>query len=93
MVGENIAQAAQFTLSGEAQAGILAYSLALAPTFQDQGQFELIPESWHQPLVQRMVLIQGASPEARRFFAFLQEPKARATLRRFGFALPEGGPA
>ncbi len=93
VLGENIAQAAQFTLTGEAQAGIIAYSLALAPTFRDRGHFELIPETWHQPLAQRMVLIRGAGPDARRFFAFLQESQARATLRRFGFVLPGDGPA
>lgn len=89
VLGENIAQAAQFTLTGEAQAGIIAYSLALAPTFRDQGHFELIPETWHQPLAQRMVLVKGAGPAARRFFAYAQEPRARDTLRRFGFVLPE----
>ncbi len=93
VLGENIAQAAQFTLSGEAQAGIIAQSLAQAPTFREQGHFELIPETWHQPLAQRMVLLKGAGADARRFFAFLQEPKARATLRRFGFTLPGEGAA
>ncbi len=86
--GENIAQAAQFTLSGEAQAGIIAYSLALAPAFRGQGYFELIQADWHRPLVQRMVLLKGAGPVARRLYAYLQEPAARATLRKYGFALP-----
>jgi molybdate transport system substrate-binding protein len=31
VLGENVSQAAQFALSGNAEGGIIAYSLALAP--------------------------------------------------------------
>jgi molybdate transport system substrate-binding protein len=35
-----------------------------------------------------MVLIKGAGETARTFYAYLQQPAARAVLERYGFALP-----
>ncbi len=86
--GENVSQAAQFALSGNAQGGIIAYSLALAPNVSARGSFEVIPESWHNPLRQRMVLIKGAGETARRFYDYVQSPPARDILTRYGFVLP-----
>lgn len=89
VLGENIAQAAQFALSGNAEGGIIALSLALAPNVAAQGDHALIPEDWHSPLTQRMVLLQGAGPVAQEFYDYLQSPPARATLERYGFGLPQ----
>lgn len=88
VLGENVSQAAQFAVSGSAQGGIFAYSLALAPPFAGAGRHVLIPESEHQPLRQRMVLTHKAGAVARAFFSYLQQPPARAVLRRYGFVLP-----
>lgn len=89
VLGENVSQAAQFALSGGAEGGIVALSLALAPTLAAQGAHVLIPETMHSPLRQRMALLRGASPAAERFYAWLGGETARATLRRYGF-LPPG---
>jgi molybdate transport system substrate-binding protein len=86
--GENVAQAAQFATSGAAQGGIIAYSLALSPNVSKLGSYALIPEEWHQPLNQRMVLLKGAGETARSFYAFMRGPSARAIMRRYGFVLP-----
>ena len=88
VLGENISQATQFATSGSTQGGIVAYSLALAPAVSALGSFALIPESWHQPLRQRMVLVRGADAASRAFYAHLQKPAAQAVLRRHGFTLP-----
>jgi molybdate transport system substrate-binding protein len=88
VLGENVSQAAQFAASGNASGGIIAYSLALAPTISDRGRFALIDASWHRPLRQRMVLLRDASSDAALFYAFLQRPAARQTLARYGFAIP-----
>lgn len=90
VLGENVSQAAQFAASGSSQGGIFAYSLALSPTLSDHGRFALIPAAWHRPLRQRMVVLKGAGEEARRFYRYIQQPAARETLRRYGFALPGG---
>lgn len=88
VLGENVVQAAQFAGSGNAEGGIIAYSLALAPALRDRGTFVLLPESLHAPLRQRMVLLRRASPAALRLYEYLQAPAARAVLVRYGFALP-----
>lgn len=91
VLGENIAQAAQFATSGNAQGGIVAYSLALAPGVAERGEFVLIPSAWHQPLRQRMVLLKGASASAQAFYQYLQQPAARTIMTQYGFDMPEAG--
>ena len=88
VLGENVAQAAQFALSGSSQGGIVAYALALSPRLASQGAHAQIPAEWHSPLRQRMVLLRGAGAVAESFYAFARSPEARAILRRYGFLLP-----
>jgi molybdate transport system substrate-binding protein len=88
VLGENVTQAAQFALSGNAEGGIIAYSLALAPNIRERGTYALIPQEWHQPLRQRMALLKNAGPVAEEFYAYMKAPAARAIMERYGFALP-----
>jgi len=88
VLGENVSQATQFAASGSAQGGIIPLSLARAPPVARLGSFALIPESWHAPLRQRMVLMKTAGKTAKAFYDYMQQPAARAVLRRYGFALP-----
>lgn len=90
VLGENVSQAAQFALSGNAEGGIIAYSLALAPEVGARGTFALIPADWHDPLLQRMVLLKDAGPVAEAFYAYMTSPSARAIMERYGFVLPQG---
>lgn len=92
VLGENVSQAAQFATSGSTQGGIIAYSLARSPRLTGMGAFALIPEAWHRPLAQRMVLMKGAGPTAKAFYEHLQRPEARAILRDHGFVLPSERP-
>jgi molybdate transport system substrate-binding protein len=88
VLGENVAQAAQFALSASAQGGIIALSLALAPEVLGSARYVAIPETMHRPLNQRMVLTKRAQATARAFYAYLQQPAARAVFKRYGFAFP-----
>lgn len=88
VLGENVSQAAQFATSGSTQGGIVAYSLVRSPQVAALGRFALIPAEWHAPLRQRLVLLKGAGPIAKRFYSFVQSPLARTILARFGFLLP-----
>lgn len=88
VLGENVAQAAQFATAGGAQGGIIAYSLARSPAVARLGTFALLPDAWHAPLRQRMVLLKGAGPTAQAFYGYMQQPSARAILVRYGFVLP-----
>ena len=53
------------------------------------GHFELIPEAWHRPLRQRMVLMKNALPAAVAFHDYLSTPAAQAIMQRYGFAMPK----
>lgn len=90
VLGENIAQTAQFVQSGNAQVGIIAYSLAMSPPLAGKGRYFLIPDSLHQPLEQAFVVTRrGAdNPLAAEFAAFLETPASRARMAKYGFALP-----
>jgi molybdate transport system substrate-binding protein len=90
VLGENVSQALQFVADGGAQGGIVALSLARDPALADRANHVIIPQEWHQPLRQRMVLMKGAGSGARRFYAFASWPVARAIFQRHGFALPAG---
>ncbi|MBL8388654.1 MAG: molybdate ABC transporter substrate-binding protein [Hydrogenophaga sp.] len=87
--GENISQTAQFATSGATEGGIIAYSLALAPQVARLGDFALIPQDWHQPLAQRMVLMKDAPEAARAFYEYIATPEAQAVMVRYGFAMPK----
>lgn len=87
VLGENVSQAAQFALSGNAEGGIIALSLSLAPQLRDLGAADLIPEEYHQPLRQRMALLNGAGEVAQAFYAYMSQPAARAIMARHGFVL------
>jgi molybdate transport system substrate-binding protein len=53
-----------------------------------QTRVALVPDDWHQPLRQRMVLLKQADATARAFYDYLQKPQAREIFERFGFTLP-----
>jgi molybdate transport system substrate-binding protein len=88
VLGENVSQAAQFATSGDAQGGIIAYSLALSKEVSALGDYELIAADWHEPLNQRMVLLKSAGPLAQAFYSYVNAPSARAIMRKYGFVLP-----
>jgi molybdate transport system substrate-binding protein len=88
VLGENVSQATQFAASGSAEGGLVAYALALAPQVAAQTRVALVPDDWHQPLRQRMVLLKQADATARAFYDYLQKPQAREIFERFGFTLP-----
>jgi molybdate transport system substrate-binding protein len=89
VLGDSIAQAAQFATTGNAVGGLIAYSLVLSPGFADRGTYALIPDADHPPLRQRMVLLKPAGAVAARFYDYLQGDAARAILRKQGFAVPD----
>ena len=65
-------------------------TLALSPAVAGSGaQFAVIPSAWHQPLVQRMVLLKGASVGAKNFYAFLASSASRVVFERYGFSIPQ----
>src|SRR5215469_14182246 len=87
--GENISQAAQFVQSGNAQAGIVALSLAVSPAMKS-GQRWGVPVNEYAPIEQAAVVMKAARDKdaARAFLAFVASDAGQRTLRSYGFAIP-----
>ena len=83
--GENVSQALQFVQSGSADIGVVALSLALAPTVG--GRFWEVPTGEYPRMEQGGTILQWASsPDAARALrSFLLGDEARAILKRYGF--------
>ncbi len=84
ILGESVSQATQFVVSGAAQAGLVALSLALAPEVAQKTRYGVVDELMHPPIRQRMALSRFASAPAQRFYAFLQTDEAKKILGAHG---------
>jgi molybdate transport system substrate-binding protein len=90
VLGENVAQAAQFVQSGAADAGIIAKSLAISPALRGSGRAWEVPDAMHPPLTQSGLILPWATsrPAAERLRDFLLSDEGRDLLAAFGFGLP-----
>jgi molybdate transport system substrate-binding protein len=95
VMGENISQTAQFVQSGSADIGLLALSLAVAPSLKDNGRYELVPASDYPPIEQAAVIIKSSKKKetAKQFLAFIKKPAIVSLMRDYGFTVPEGSAA
>jgi len=87
VMGENVAQAAQFVESGNAQAGFVAFAHVLAPEMKGKGKYWLVPADAYPPLDQSAVVLSHAvhAEDARRFLDYMKTMEAVAILTRYGF--------
>jgi molybdate transport system substrate-binding protein len=90
VLGENVSQAAQFVQSGNAQAGLLALSLALAPALRTSGTYVDVPAAFYPTIEQAAVVIKTSSRKdaARQFLAFLARPEIAQIMNDAGFLPP-----
>jgi molybdate transport system substrate-binding protein len=88
--GDNILQAAQFVESGNADVGLIALSLALAPPMKSAGHFVEIPSADYPPVIQAVVILKSAKDKdtAEKFLKFLKEPSTVAIMQQYGFVPP-----
>jgi molybdate transport system substrate-binding protein len=87
--GENITQAFQFVMTGNAEIGFVALSqIARDP---NKGSRWIVPQTFYKPIAQDAVLLKrGAdNPAAKAFLAFLKGPQARAIIEKFGYGTGE----
>jgi molybdate transport system substrate-binding protein len=87
VLGENISQTMQFVQSGAAEVGMVALSLAIAPTVRGQGRYWEVPLDAYPKMEQGGVILKD-SPAAREFRAWLMGPAGRRLLRQYGFSMP-----
>ncbi len=87
VLGENIAQTAQFVASGGAEIGIIALSLAIAPEMRAAGRYWEIPLEAYPRLEQGGVVLSWAQDQAAAIALrdFMVAPAGRAVLERYGF--------
>jgi molybdate transport system substrate-binding protein len=92
VLGENISQTASFVVSGAADAGIVALSLALAPSMQEKATYVSIPDNEYPPIRQAAVILKSSQQKeiARQFMAFLKKPEIVSLLEKYGFEVPKG---
>lgn len=88
VLGENISQAALFVQSGNADAGIIAYSLALSPAMKSAGRFVEVPATEYRQIRQAAVVMKNTknAEGAKQFVEFLGSDSARRTLQLNGFS-------
>ena len=87
LLAENAAQATQIAISGNVDLGIIPASHAQLAEISARGQFYPIPEDWHLPLRQHLVLLGGANQNETAFFTFLKEERAQKIVKNFGYSL------
>jgi molybdate transport system substrate-binding protein len=90
VTAENISQAAQFVASGNADAGIVALSLALAPAMQQTGNYVAIPADDYPAIEQAAVILKSSKQKdvARQFLQFLKTPATVDVMKKYGFESP-----
>ena len=85
--GENVQQTLQFAQSGNAEAAVVALSLAVI----NDGSWVLVDDALHAPIDQALVVC-GKDAErqkrARAFTLFVNSPEGRAIMKKYGFLLP-----
>jgi molybdate transport system substrate-binding protein len=93
VLGENIAQAAQFVSSGAADIGVVAHSMVLADPMRSSGKYWEVPGDAYPRLDQGMAILKQARKSghldgARAFYDWFRNDASRAILKKYGFSLP-----
>jgi molybdate transport system substrate-binding protein len=86
VMGENVRQALQYVQTANAEAGIVARSVADLPNITST----LIDSSWHQPLDQAIAVVADSKNAAlaRRFVDFVVGTEGQEVLAKHGFEKP-----
>lgn len=87
VLGENVAQAAEFVRSGNADAGVVAMSVVLSEPLRDVGRWSEVPPGTFPRLEQGGVVLPRArdADAARAVRDVLLGPAGRRVLERYGF--------
>jgi len=89
--GENISQAAQFCLTGNADAGLIALSLVQTPSMKNHGKYFLIDSKAHRPIEQGYSILNHAkgNKQAFSFAEFISSIESMSIFEKYGFTLPK----
>jgi molybdate transport system substrate-binding protein len=89
VLGENIQQATNFVLTGNADAGIIAYSLLLSPGVSGKLDGFLIPTNLHKEMKQAYAVTKKGEGNQgiKKFIAFFEGKESDAVMKKYGFML------
>lgn len=88
--GENVGQTFSLISSGNAEAGFIALTQALAhPEAVKSDRYWIVDEKLHRPIRQDAVLLKRAAnnPVALAFLQYLRSPAARQIMREAGYTM------
>ena len=85
---DNIGVATMYVASGAADIGFTALSLAMSPEVMKSSSYSPLNYSLYDPIKQRMVLMKGAPVEAVELYRFMQSPRAKLILNKYGYTTP-----
>jgi len=85
--GENIAQAYQFSASGNAELGFVAVSQIMKNGKLIKGSAWFVPDNLHAPIRQDAVILANGkgNAAASALMAYLKSDKAKAVIRAYGY--------
>lgn len=86
--GDNIGVATMYVVTGAADLGLTALSLAKSAEVSKNTHFIVLNSKLYEPILQRMVLIKGAPQEAADLYQFMQTPQAKSILQSYGYNTP-----
>ena len=86
--GDNIGIATMYVVTGAADLGFTALSLAKSVEVAKETHFILVNSKLYAPIKQRMVLIKDAPQEAITLYQFMQRPAAKSILQKYGYSTP-----
>jgi len=86
VTAENIAQAAQFVDTANADAGLISLTSALVPRLSADGSYFVIPRDLYPPIEQGAVIVTKSKQQtaAQKLLDFLLSPPVQAELAKSG---------
>lgn len=91
VLGENALATLQYGIRGDVDVVIAPLSLSVT---QKEGRWVLIPAELHKPINQALAVVKDSShqADARAFASFINGPKGRPIMIKYGFVLPSEQP-
>ncbi len=90
VVAENVAQSAQFVVSGNAQMGFISLTSAESPQMKEIGEYVRVPEIY--PKIRQCGVVMKNSPhveEAKAFLAWMTSREVQDHMKDFGLTAVE----
>jgi molybdate transport system substrate-binding protein len=85
---DNIGLATTYVVTGAADIGFTALSLAKSPEVSRDTNYLLLDNKLYEPIHQRMVLMKGAPQVAQNLYQFMQGTQAKSILQKYGYSTP-----